>query len=152
MTVTAPSKPEFVLAGVILKCLLAGTETANAFSMFENSSDGDSATPVHVHAIEDESIYMLEGEMQVVVAGETRTMGPGEAAFLRRGVPHQLLIVSGKPVRYILVCTPSGFEGFAAEGGRPRIGAELAEPPTAQDIERMKEAAPRFGITLLPGW
>src|ERR1700712_1433653 len=113
MAMPSPSKPEFILAGITLKCLLAGSDTGNAFSMFENSSDGHSTTPVHVHAIEDESIYVLEGEMQVIVAGETRTMLMGDTAFLPRGVPHQLMIVSGKPVRYILVCTPSGFECFA---------------------------------------
>lgn len=143
---------EFSLAGIVLKPLLVGADTANAFCLFENSSAGHSATPVHVHAIEDETIYMMEGEMQVVIAGETRTMRPGEAIFLPRRIPHQLMVVSGKPVRYLLVCTPAGFDGFVTEGGRLMSADEPVEPPTAADIARLTAAAPRFGITLLSGW
>ena len=143
---------EFVLAGVLMKRLLSGTETDGQFCLFENRSDGASRTPIHVHADDDETIYMMEGEMQAIVGGETKIVGAGETLFLKRGVPHQLMNVSGAPMHYILLCTPSGFEGFVAEGGRElRDGTDLA-PPTADDIARMKSAAPRFGITLMQTW
>jgi mannose-6-phosphate isomerase-like protein (cupin superfamily) len=146
------SETEFILAGVLMKRLLAGSETGGAFCLFENRSAGQSKTPVHVHAKEDESIYMLQGEMQAVVAGETQTLRAGETLFLPRGIPHQLMNVSGQPMHYILICTPSGFDGFVAEAGRERMPGEEVQPPVAEDISRMQEAAPRFGITLLPGW
>jgi hypothetical protein len=95
---------------------------------------------------------MMEGEIQAIVAGETRTIRAGEAMFLSRGIPHQLINRSGQPVHYTLLCTPSGFEGFVAEGGYSRKSGEGVQPPTAEDVARMQDAAPRFGITLLPGW
>jgi uncharacterized cupin superfamily protein len=43
---------------------------------------------------------MIEGEMQAIIDGKTRTVGAGEALFLRRGVAHQLMNVSGRPTHY----------------------------------------------------
>ena len=143
---------DFVLAGVLMKRLLSGAETSGQFCLFENRSDGASRTPIHVHADDDETIYMMAGEMQAIVGGKTKTVRAGETLFLKRGIPHQLMNVSGAPMHYILLCTPSGFDGFVAEGGREREdGAEIL-PPTLDDIARMKSAAPRFGIKLMPTW
>jgi mannose-6-phosphate isomerase-like protein (cupin superfamily) len=143
---------EFVLAGVLMKRLLSGAETDGQFCLFENRSGGASRTPIHVHADDDETIYMMEGEMQAIIGGETKIISAGETLFLKRGVPHQLMNVSGSPMRYILLCTPSGFDGFLAAGGRERDEGTEIVPPTADDIARMKSAAPRFGITLMPTW
>jgi hypothetical protein len=86
------------------------------------------------------------------VAGEARTLSPGESIFLKRGIPHQLMNPGNQPVRYILLGTPSVFEAFLAEGGRELRNGEAAGPPTAADIQRLEAAAPRFGITLLRDW
>jgi hypothetical protein len=52
----------------------------------------------------------------------------------------------------MLLCTPSGFEGFLADGGHLKAPDEKVGPPTPADVERMKAAAPGYGITFLPGW
>jgi quercetin dioxygenase-like cupin family protein len=145
-------KPEFILDGVLLKKQLAGEETGGAFSLFENRSGGQAETPIHVHASDDETLFIIEGEMQAILAGKEHTIHAGESIFLPRGIPHQLKNTSGLPAHFILLCTPSGFEGFLAEGGHLRAPGEEVEPPTPADIERLKAAAPKYGITMLPGW
>ena len=72
--------------------------------------------------------------------------------FLPCGVPHQLMNASGGPTRYLLLCTPAGFENFVAEAGQVRPAGSQPAPPSPEDIARLRDAAPRFGITLLPGW
>jgi hypothetical protein len=84
--------------------------------------------------------------------GEVRTLSPGDSMFLKRGIPHQLMNPGNRPVRYILIGTPSGFEQFLAEGGHELHKGEVVGPPSPADIERLKEAAPKFGITLLREW
>ncbi|GAA3766800.1 cupin domain-containing protein [Terriglobus aquaticus] len=143
---------EFVLAGVVMKQQLSGGDTNGAFSLFENRSSGQSKTPIHVHADDDETLFIIEGEMKAIIAGEEQTIKAGESIFLPRGIPHQLMNTSGYPSRYMLLCTPSGFEGFLSEGGHLKEPDEVVGPPTPEDIERLKKAAPKFGITLLPGW
>jgi mannose-6-phosphate isomerase-like protein (cupin superfamily) len=143
---------EFVLAGVVMKRLVSGEQTEGSFCLFENRSDGQTKTPIHVHADDDETVYVIEGQLTAIMDGEARTLSPGESAFLKRGIPHQLMNPGNRPVRYILIGTPSVFERFLTEGGRELRKGEVAGPPSPADIERLKAAAPRFGITLLRDW
>lgn len=143
---------EFVLAGIVMKRLLSGEQTAGQFCLFENFSSGNTKTPIHVHAKDDETLYVIEGELTAFLDGKPRRLAAGESLFLPRGIPHQLVNMSGKPCRYILIGTPALFERFVEEGGHERQPDEVAGPPTQEEIARLREAAPRFGITLLADW
>ncbi|MDQ8727192.1 cupin domain-containing protein [Bradyrhizobium sp. LHD-71] len=149
---TGSEPKEFALVGVAMKRLVSGEQTEGQFCLFENRSGGQTKTPIHVHADDDETVYVIEGQLIAVVNGEARTLSPGESIFLKRGVPHQLMNPGNQPVRYILIGTPSVFQRFLAEAGRELQQGEMVGPPTAADIERLKAVAPRFGITLLPDW
>jgi quercetin dioxygenase-like cupin family protein len=67
--------------------------------------------PLHHHDF-DEGFYVLEGEITFKVDGERRTARPGEFAFAPRGSHHALANLSDAPARYLLVCTPGGFERY----------------------------------------
>jgi quercetin dioxygenase-like cupin family protein len=142
----------YAFSGVVMHCLLTGRETNHSFCLFENRSSGNSQTPVHLHELEDETLYVLEGEMQAILDGKVHVVREGEAVFLPRGTPHQLRNASEAPSRYSILCIPSGFEDFVAEAGHVMAEGEAATPPTSLEIQSMKEAAPRFGIRLLPGF
>ncbi|TIN30351.1 MAG: cupin domain-containing protein [Mesorhizobium sp.] len=143
---------EFVLAGVVMKRLVSGEQTEGLLCLLENRSGGQTKTPIHIHANDDETVYVIEGQLTAVVDGEVKILSPGESIFLKRGIPHQLMNPGNQPVRYILIGTPSGFDQFLAEGGHELRKREMAGPPTPTDIERLKAAAPKFGITLLRDW
>jgi quercetin dioxygenase-like cupin family protein len=143
---------EFVLAGVVMKRLVSGEQTEGRFCLFENRSGGRTGTPIHVHADDDETVYVIEGTLTAAVDGEVRTLSPGDSLFLKRGIPHQLMNPGDRPVRYILIGTPSVFERFLAEGGHELRTGETVGPPTPAEIKRLETAAPRFGITLLRDW
>jgi mannose-6-phosphate isomerase-like protein (cupin superfamily) len=118
---------EFLLAGVVMKRLISGDQTEGQFCLFENRSNGQTRTPIHVHADDDETVYVIEGQLTALVDGEPRILSPGESMFLKRGIPHQLMNPSHQPVRYILIGTPSMFEQFLAEGGRELRKGEAAD-------------------------
>lgn len=142
----------FVLAGIAMKRLLSGKQTAGQFCLFENKSDGNTKTPIHVHARDDETIYVIEGELTALIYGQPRCLTPGESIFLPRGIPHQLTNIGGNPCRYILIGTPALFDRFVEEAGSELRPEDVPGPPTAEEIGRLREASPRFGITLLPDW
>jgi hypothetical protein len=60
--------------------------------------------------------------------------------------------MSGNPCRYILIGTPALFDRFLEEAGHELQPGKVVGPPTPEEIERLREASPRFGITLLPDW
>jgi len=142
----------FVLAGIVMKCLLSGEQTAGQFCLFENKSGGSTRTPIHVHASDDESIYIIEGELTAILDGQPRRLTAGESIFLPRDIAHQLINVSGNPCRYVLIGTPALFDRFVEEAGRKLRSEEVVGPPTPEEIGRLREASPHFGITLLADW
>ena len=146
------SQPEYILAGVLMKQHLSSSQTSGRFSLFENRSSGQSKTPIHVHANDDETLYVLEGEMWAIIAGLAERVAAGDSVFLPRGTAHQLVNRTGAVAHYLLLCTPGGFEGFLAEAGHLRTAGEMPQAPSPMDLERLEAAAPHYGITLLTDW
>ena len=81
--------------------------------------------PLHTHDF-DEAYCVLEGELIFQVEDDLVTKGAGELSFAARNVAHTLANHSDAPARYLLVCTPAGFERHWA-----RVAADAAgiEPP-----------------------
>jgi quercetin dioxygenase-like cupin family protein len=106
--------------------LLRGEETGGHVSLTEIVVPAHNAgPPLHTHDF-DEAFYMLEGELVFQVEEELATKGAGEHSFAPRNVAHALANHSDAPARYVLVCTPAGFERHWA-----RVAAEAAgvDPP-----------------------
>src|SRR3954447_908012 len=79
--------------------------------------------PLHHHDF-DEAFYVLEGELTFQLGDELRTAGPGELIFAARGSHHTLANLSGAPARYLVVCTPAGFETRFARPAAERAGVD----------------------------
>jgi quercetin dioxygenase-like cupin family protein len=84
--------------------------------------------PLHTHDF-DEAFTLLEGELTFQVGETLVTRGAGELSFAPRNVPHALAIHSDAPARYLLVCTPAGFERHWGRVAAEAIGVE--PPPWA---------------------
>ena len=89
---------------------LAAQESDGTIGIVENAvRPGWPGPPLHHHAF-DETFYILEGELTFQV-GADRVVGlPGDTLFVARGVHHTLANLADRPARYLLVCTPGGFE------------------------------------------
>jgi quercetin dioxygenase-like cupin family protein len=114
------------MATLTTHVLLRGEETGGHVSVTDIVIPPHTAgPPLHRHEF-DEAFYVLEGELLFQVADALVTKGAGELSFAPRNVAHTLANHSDAPARYVLVCTPAGFERHWA-----RIAAEAAgaEPP-----------------------
>lgn len=47
----------------------------------QNRSDGQTKTPVHVHANDDETVYVIEGQLTAIVDGWSERSRPARACF-----------------------------------------------------------------------
>jgi quercetin dioxygenase-like cupin family protein/catechol 2,3-dioxygenase-like lactoylglutathione lyase family enzyme len=105
--------------------LLHGEEAGGHVSLTEIVVPPNAGPPLHTHDF-DEAFYMLEGELIFQVEDALDTKRAGEISFAPRNVAHALANHSDAPARYVLVCTPAGFERHWA-----RMAAEAAgvEPP-----------------------
>jgi quercetin dioxygenase-like cupin family protein len=104
---------------------------------------GAKGPPLHTHDF-DEAFYVLDGEVTFQVGDELSTAGPGELAFALGGVAHTLANRGSSPARFLIVCSPAGFEREFARRAAAQAGVE---PPSwaLQPIPQVTRVGPRIG-------
>jgi len=113
-------------------------ETGGAFLLLEDRMERGKATPFHLHPNEDESIYVLEGELLVDIEGEQHPVRQGSFFVAPRGVPHAFMVTS-ESARVLALQTPGTGEAFYREAGEPIHSAEDASRPA--DWARLRDVA-----------
>lgn len=118
--------------------------TGGNFSLIEQVIPAGFESPWHVHHTEDESFYVIDGAMTVIVDGATVALGAGGYAFGPRGVPHGFRIDGDRPARILLMTSGGDFADFIAEAS---VAADA--PPSAPDMEALMAAATRNNLGIL---
>src|SRR3954451_7501675 len=109
--------------------LLHGEQTGDHVSVTEvELAPHTTGPPLHTHDF-DEAFYVLEGELIFQVGDALHAKGAGELSFAPRNVSHALANHSDAPARYVLVCTPAGFERHWARTSAEAAGVEPPEWP-----------------------
>ncbi|WP_250467831.1 cupin domain-containing protein [Caballeronia sp. GAFFF2] len=139
---------EYDFGGSRARLLVSGNHTDDAYCMLEMFSPAGRATPMHRHENEEETLLMLEGELDAIVDGTRHRLLAGSTAVLPRGSRHQLINSGAQTARYLVICTPAGFDRFVDACADAQSGQVVPHDPTDADKARMREAASRFGITL----
>jgi quercetin dioxygenase-like cupin family protein len=117
-------------------------ETGGSLMLFEDHMSQGKATPLHIHANEDEALYVLDGEILVHIDGITHRVGPRGFAFAPRGVPHAFLVTSSE-ARILCLETPGSAEAFYRGASEP--AADDRDSPGPVDFARVRESAERSG-------
>ncbi len=100
---------------------------------------------------EDETFYVLEGEITFYVGDETYKATPGGFVYAPRGVPHSYTFETDV-IRMLVLVAPGGFEEFFRPpmASEPAGAAEL--PPAAEgppDVEGIVAALEGYGIEVV---
>ncbi len=126
------------------RVLVRSEESGGAVALVENTVPaGWAGTPLHHHAF-DEAFYVLDGELTLQLGDEVITRGPGELAFAPGGVHHAVANPAARPARYLLVCTPGGFERYFAELAAEATGVE-PPPEVAKGYPETMVVGPPIG-------
>lgn len=118
--------------------------TDGQFSLVEQVIPVGFESPWHIHHSEDESFYVIEGQMMVNVDGHTILLQAGDVAFGPRGIPHGFRIEGQQSARVLVMTTGSDFADFVAEAS-----ASTDTPPVAPDMAALVAAAQRHNIAIL---
>jgi quercetin dioxygenase-like cupin family protein len=141
---------EYDFGGSRARVLVPGASTGNAWCLLEIFSPAGRATPLHRHEREDETLVVLEGALDVTVDGRHHRLLPGESIVLPRGTAHTFRNPTADTARYLVICTPAGFDGFVDACAIAKAAPFEPSIPTDADKARMRAAAERFGIALNP--
>jgi mannose-6-phosphate isomerase-like protein (cupin superfamily) len=129
---------------VAIKILVRGDESDGRVGIVESVMPaGAAGPPLHVHDF-DEAFFVVEGELTFQVADRVLTVGAGKLAFAPGATPHTVANMSARPARYMLVCTPAGFEREFARRAARSAGTE--PPPWAlHPVPEVTYVGPRIG-------
>jgi quercetin dioxygenase-like cupin family protein len=128
---------EVTLAGKPMTFLVTGEDTKHT-SMFDWTLPAGFSTGLHVHKVQEETFYVVEGECEWQVGDGKIRAKPGTFLFLPPGVPHNIANASDKPARMIMTVSPPGHEHYFEEL------AKLATAGTSPDPKAIGELRQRY--------
>ena len=127
--------------------LATGEETNNAFFQFEALVAAGGGPPPHVHSREDESFYVVSGELEILVGDSTYQAKAGDFVFVPRGTVHRFKNLSSSTSIQFVTFVPAGMEGYFREVFAPVTDRKAAPPPVTDElIRKMNEMAPKYGV------
>ena len=65
--------------------------------------DPGAGLSLHIHAGYEEATLVVEGNIEAVLEGETRTLGPGDLLLAPAGATHTITNQSEKPARVLAI-------------------------------------------------
>ncbi len=116
----------------VIDVKISGVDTNGDLAIFEQTSLSQGrGTPLHVHHLQDEIFYVMEGAYYFQVGEEKFNLVAGDSIFLPRTVPHAWTQVSEKG-RMTVTLQPAGkLEDFFV------TMAALDHEPTAAEIAKI---------------
>lgn len=134
------------MGGQPMAFLVTGDDTRHT-SMFEWTIPAGFSTGWHVHRVQEETFYVLDGECDWQVGDERVRATPGTYLFVPPGVPHNIGNATDRAARVLMTVSPPGHEHYfetlaemLARGGADptEIGALRARHDTDQ-LSALKE-------------
>jgi quercetin dioxygenase-like cupin family protein len=133
---------QVTLAGQPMAFLVTGEDSKHT-CMFDWTLPAGFSTGLHVHRVQEETFYVLEGECEWQVGDRLVHAKPGTYLFIPPGVPHNIGNASDKPARMLMTVSPPGHEHYfeelakvAARGGPPDANV-IAELRSRYDTDQL---------------
>src|SRR3712207_3600898 len=125
------------VVGDLLTFKIGGQDADGAFVLAEEVTPPQGGPLPHLHTREDETFYVLEGELEFMVGERTLSASAGSVVYAPRGVLHGFRNVGTGHSRMAVIITPAGLEKIFEEVGEPvKDPSSLPERPP--DIERLR--------------
>lgn len=148
---SAGEGPAFSAVGDVYRFLATGDQTGGSYALCEARVLPGGGPPPHILHREDESFYVLEGEVTFLLDGRSVVARAGSFIQGPRGIPHAFKNEGPVPARMLIHVSPPGFERFMAEFATPLPSFDSAPVSvTPEAIQKLLEVAPKFGIEILP--
>jgi quercetin dioxygenase-like cupin family protein len=127
--------------------LVTGEETGGAYFVMEALVPAGGGPPPHIHRREDETFYLVEGEIVFTLGEETITAGRGDFVNVPKGTVHNFHNAGTETARLVLTFTPAGIERFFEETLERAPNGAQDPPDNIEEVAaRYVAASPRHGI------
>lgn len=137
------------LAGNIIRTISPNSANGGAFSLAEYRMQAGAGSPVNRHAGDDESFYVLSGQVEIAVEGATKIYGPGGFVQVPNGAWHRFANAGTNEATMLVVNAPGlVHESFFAQAGQPLPSGSTTFPVAdgPRDFKALVVIANRCGI------
>lgn len=129
--------------------LARGEQTNGALVAVDIAVPPGEGPPLHVHTHEEETVYVLEGDLRFKLDDELVPTPAGSFVFIPRGVAHTFQNTGAEPGRMLVMFAPAGMEGFfdrlsqltafdpdAFRRAGAEVGTDMVGPPLGESDPR----------------
>ena len=135
----AGSRPAFEEDGVTdVELIVTKAQSEGRYSIMVSRWLSTFQVPPHCHKEHAETFYVLDGQVEWTVAGETRVLNPGDALYVPPNTVHSVRVLGGKDSHNMLIYEPGGYEE-QADFKMNYSAAELEQPEIRERIRRMSD-------------
>lgn len=133
--------------GALTTIKATGETTGGRIAVIEDVAPKGEGTPLHAHREDDETFYVLDGELTFWLGEDRPVRAPaGSFVHIPGGVAHAFRVDSDT-ARYLIVTTPQHGEFYRAISA-PAPARRL--PPAAPlDMEKVEAACAAYGVEIL---
>ena len=125
-----------------------GPEAGHALSQIVVDDPQGTGPPVHIHHNEDETFYVLEGDVTFMVGDERIDLDAGDYCFGPRGVAHAYVVRSER-ARMLVTASPAGVEELFVSLGVPVTDSEAPTDPVMPPMDELVRLFAGYGCEIL---
>lgn len=137
--------PAFWILGLPGHAKATREQTGGTFSLVEVLCPPGYATPLHIHYLEDEAVYVLDGRLTFFSGGQKVAAVPGSYVYQPRGIAHGFRVEGETPARILCLTVPAG----ADQSPLPETSQAGALGPAILELEALADLAARHKIEVL---
>ena len=127
MLVPADTGEAYWVMGGLFTYLVTGAESGGSYFTLIVDVGPEAGPPPHIHHLEEEQFYVLEGQLTYAVGDQIFEVRTGDFIHIPRGTVHSFKN-GPRPSRLLATFAPAGIEGFFREVG-DRVDDRLKSPP-----------------------
>ncbi len=145
----SPATDTYHILGTIIRLLCPSAANNGAFSLCEYRVRAGAGSPMNRHPADDESFYVLSGQIEIVIDGVATTHGPGGFARVPNGSPHRFTNTGTDVATMLSVNAPGALhDRFFRTAGEPLPPGSRDFPISTHppDIAAIRAAAESCGI------
>ncbi len=115
---------------------ISGTDVGGELAVIECTTPAGLGPPVHIHADQNEFMYIIEGSFGIQVDGRRSVLKAGDCYMVPKGTPHAYVVLGTQTARHLNVYNPAAhIEAFFGSYDRmhdhktPTAGPPPLGPP-----------------------
>lgn len=144
--VSADTGEAYWVMGTLFTYLVTGAESGGSYFTLIVDVGPEAGPPPHIHHLEEEQFYVLDGQLTYSVGDQTFEVSTGDFIHIPRGTVHSFRN-GQKPSRLLATFSPAGIEGFFREvGDLVPEGERLKSPPPVTEAIIARFMAAEAGV------